>query len=283
MGALGQGILQRRPEGLHARKTRLTHYDSGMLFAYVDETGDTGDTGKRGSSACYSLGCLLISADSWIEATGAMVEYRRKLKRLYGIPVRAELKANILIRNSGRLRDLGIEPRVRKQIFRDHLRTVHSFDGEAFAVVVDKERRPDDDWAALAWDTLLQRLERRATKASPRETVMLIHDNGENLAVRKIARKARVRLTAGSAYGHGRFVHQLPLIEDPIPRDSESSYLLQLADMIAYAGWRTYMRPSRSVAGVVPGSSWNALGDSILTKVNSVKLNGSVPGVVLMK
>ncbi len=254
-----------------------------MLFAYVDETGDTGDPSKRGASACYSLGCLLISADSWIDATGAMVEYRRELRDLHRIPVRAELKANILIRKTGKLRDLAIEPRIRKQIFRDHLRTVETFDGEAFAIVVDKERRPTDDWAEVAWSNLLQRLERRATKSNPQETVMLIHDNGENAAIRKIARRARVRLTAGSAFGEGHFVYSLPLIEDPIPRDSETSYMLQLADMIAYAGWRTYMRPSRRVAEVVPGSTWNALGDAVLTRVNGLKLNGSVPGVVLVK
>lgn len=254
-----------------------------MLFAYVDETGDTGSVSKRGSSACYSLGCLLIDADGWSKATAAMVEYRRTLRERYRIPVRAELKANVLIRRSGALRKLKLEPRDRKQIFRDHLRTVERFGGEAFAVVIDKEKRPDEDWAELAWTNLLQRLERRANKSSPRQTVMLIHDNGENASIRKIARRARVRLTAGSAFGQGHFVNTLPLIEDPIPRDSETSYLLQLADMVAYAGWRTYMRPSQTVAEVVPGSAWNQLGSSILKPVNSLKLNGSVPGVVLVK
>jgi hypothetical protein len=70
-------------------------------------------------------------------------------------------------------------------------------------------------------------------------------------------------------------------VEDPVPRDSASSYLLQLADMVAYAGWRTYMKPSATVARVVPSNTWEQIGDATHAAVNGYRLNGSVPGVVL--
>ena len=50
-----------------------------MLFAYVDETGDIGSVSKRGSSACYSLGCLLIDADGWSKATAAIKQLSSRI------------------------------------------------------------------------------------------------------------------------------------------------------------------------------------------------------------
>lgn len=75
---------------------------------------------------------------------------------------------------------------------------------KAFAVVIDKGeaasrvggRRPSSD---IAWEYLLQRLER----SFRRSEVLLIHDEGDPLTIRKRARKARRAGMAGSAFGTG--------------------------------------------------------------------------------
>ncbi|MGZ6644274.1 MAG: DUF3800 domain-containing protein [Solirubrobacteraceae bacterium] len=92
----------------------------------------------------------------------------------------------------------------------------------------------------IAWEYLLQRLERsfRGTE------VPVVHDEGDELAVRKRARKARRAGTAGSAFGTG--VLNVPfanLLDDPVPRNSTQSYFLQLADLNAYAAFRRKYPP----------------------------------------
>ncbi|MFJ3490414.1 DUF3800 domain-containing protein [Leifsonia aquatica] len=252
-----------------------------MLFAYVDETGDTGSLDKRGSSRCFGLGCVLIDGDAWPHAVGTMVDLRRGLRERHGILIRRELKSTQIVSGSGALLGLELPPHVRRGIFAAHLRTLAPMRARAFSIVIDKERNPSGDWFHVAWETLLQRLERTSSRTPGRPNILVIHDNGENAKVRMEVRKARRFLTAGSAHGTGTFQFRAPLVEDPVPRDSASSYLLQLADMVAYAGWRTYMKPSATVARVVPSNAWEQIGDATHTAVNGYRLNGSVPGVVL--
>lgn len=253
-----------------------------MLYAYVDETGDRGPLSKKGASQCFGLGCVLLPTTEWANAIDHVLTIRRGLRDRHGIRVRSEIKANYLVNGGGSLAGLGLAPYVRKGIYRAHLRAIDEIGGKAFSVIVDKAKHPGVDWFGLAWETLLQRLEKAATRWTPSaETLMVIHDNGDNPAISKAVRKARVHLTAGSAFGSGSFRLTAPIIEDAIPRDSASSFMLQLADLVAYAGWRTYMPPGPVVQRVVPRKTWATIGAGIQTQVNSLSLNGSVPGVVL--
>lgn len=251
-----------------------------MFLAYVDETGDTGSLSKSGSSACYSLGCVLVNHDKWADTYDGVVGFRRLLRDRLSVNVRAEIKANYLIRSSGPLRKLSLSPQDRRWIYREHLRLLHPLGAEVFGIVVDKAKAgvSGDDCFHMAWETLIQRLER--TMRARNSKITITHDEGENDAIRKEARKARRYLTAGREYGGGHFTMNFPqLIDDPIPRNSRHSYLLQFADLVAYAAWRAYMRPSASVALVAPGTMWNELGEARLTVVNS----GRQPPAVVVR
>ncbi|MDD7966172.1 DUF3800 domain-containing protein [Actinomycetospora lemnae] len=253
-----------------------------VLIAYVDETGDTGDVAKSGSSSCYGLGCLLMELDSWGASFESTLELRRRLKQSHGLPFRTEVKANYLIRGGGPIRALNLAPNHRSIIYRAHLRHVAQLRARAFAVVVDKRsaRMQSDGFFFTAWQALMNRLERTSTKE--RQPILIVHDEGEDFAVRREVRKARRFLTAGKAYGGGYFIQPLKwIVEDPVPRNSQHSYYIQIADMIAYAGWRTYMAPSKGVAQVVPQSMWQELGPGIHAKVNM--FSGGTPGVVVRK
>lgn len=252
-----------------------------MLIAYIDETGDTGPLEKAGASHTYSLGCVLIEADSWPNALDRFLLLRRDLRDRHGVRIRSELKSTHIISGTGGLLGLALPPYIRRGIFRAHLTALEDLGARAFAIVVDKATHPGADWFDLAWTALLQRLERTSYFDPGNPNILVVHDNGENAKVRAAVRKARQFLTAGSLTGTGYFRFRAPLVEDAIPRDSASSYLLQAADMVAYAGWRTYMPPGKFVAAVVPSNTWNVLGTAIHTRVNSLSLNGSVPGVVL--
>lgn len=265
------------------------------MLVYVDETGDTGpllkknrkgDLVRTGATGCYALGAVVVDIDDWPQTFESLVSFRRRLRDKFRVPVRAELKTNYLIRGSGPLTSLKLARSERKVIYRAHLRLLAEVKAQAFAVVIDKQTSglTGDACSDEAWLTLFQRLEKLSAKEhSPTPTnIILIHDEGEDAAVRKRYRRARQYLTAGRAIGGGHFqMAAQHFVEDPSPRNSAGSYFIQLADMVAYAGWRTYQPPSTAVAEIVPGSSWSEIGQATRAVVNSWKPNGSVPGVVL--
>ncbi len=252
-----------------------------MLFAYIDESGNTGDA-SAGGTVTYSLGCVLVDADKWPAAFDELLDFRRRLKTTFGIPMRAEIKANYLLRNSGAIRHLALGPGARHVIYRAHMQVLRDLpSARAFAVVVDKRTShlPPTGYFDLAWEGLLQRLER--TSHYEDCTFMVFHDEGENDAVRKWVRRARRHLTAGSAYGTGGIRGAARrLVDDPVPRRSHHSYLIQMADLVAYAAFRAYVPPSAGIARVCPSTMWREIGPATHTAVTSLRQR-SEPGIVI--
>jgi hypothetical protein len=251
-----------------------------MLLAYIDESGDTGST-SNGGSLTYSLGCVLVDADRWPGAFDSLLDFRRRIKQTFGVPMRAEIKANHLLRNGGDLRALSLGPGARHVIYRAHLRVLGGLPARAFSVVVDKRNKnltPAGTFD-LAWEGMLQRLER--TSHYEKCTFAVIHDEGENDAIRKWVRQARRYLTAGSAYGTGslRGAARL-LVDDPIARKSHQSYFVQLADLVAYAAFRAYIPPGPGIARVCPSSMWREIGPATHTAVSGLRQR-SEPGIVI--
>jgi hypothetical protein len=250
-----------------------------VLLAYVDESGNTGDIDMRGTLT-YTLGCVVINADHWLAAHDEMISFRRRLASAFGLPVRAEVKASYLIRGNGSLTPLGLAPHERFLIYRAHMNQMSRLQARAFAIVVDKRGLANQAQCFdLAWEALLQRLER--TYRHPPTSFAIIHDEGEDDAIRKWARRARRYLPAGSAYGTGQLLAAAKhLVDDPIPRHSHQSYMIQLADLVAYAAFRAVIPPSTRVAAVCPATMWDHMGPAILTAVSGLKPR-SRPGIVL--
>lgn len=253
-----------------------------MLLAYVDESGDDG---RQRGSRTYALGCVMVDASAWTSTFDQLIAHRRWVRQRFGIPVRAELKANYLLRNGGPLRTTPLGERARFALYRSFLRLQPKLGLDVFAVVVDKEKaaqkfsssRPASD---IAWEYLLQRLERRTTKANPKLEVMVIHDEGDEINVRKRARKARRAGTAGSAFGTGALKRPFTrLIDDPVPRASHQSYFLQLADLNAYAAFRRLNPPPPRPVQIVPQAMWDELGSARFRPVRSLHRGGAV-GIV---
>ncbi|WP_460854044.1 DUF3800 domain-containing protein [Nocardioides montaniterrae] len=254
-----------------------------MLIAYIDESGDTGDPALQGSSGCFVLGCVLIDSADWATAFDHLVGFRRQIKSTFGPLMRQELKANHLIRNAGGLRPLGLSPGQRQLIYAYHLNQLSSMKARAFAVVVDKAATGavGSQCLDMAWGTLLQRLER--TTHYENTDMLIVHDEGEDATIRKFVRKSRRHMTSGSYFGGTTFNNPFRrLIEDPSSRASHESYFLQLADLVAYAGWRTYVPPGPGPAKVVPATMWAQLGPAAHSKVNGLSRIGA-PGVVIRK
>jgi hypothetical protein len=239
-------------------------YVSAVQIAYVDESGNPTGT----SSKTYALGCVLVDGDAWPETFDKLIAYRRWLRRQFGVPVRAELRAANILRNSGDFEPLALPERMRHDIYRQTMRLHAKIGLQTFAVVIRTPElvaeRPELNARDVAWDYLLQRL-RNVTVYPPTAgtTVLLVHDEGEAVTVRKLARKARRAGTAGSMFGTGMLrVPFEKLIDDPVPRQSAHSYFVQLADLAAYAAFRRLYPPPARLVPIVDSTTWDELGDA---------------------
>ena len=175
-----------------------------MHLAYIDESGSDGPI-ARGASLTFTLGCVLIDAERWPDIFDDMIDYRRYLRDRFKIPVRAELKANFLLRNGGPLRPLHLSESARFAVYRGLMRFQAKLEVKAFAVVIRKNvmdsRGLTLNARDTAWEYLIQRLERFTTKEKTQ--VVIFHDEGEGGIVRTLTRKARRIGSAGSAFGTG--------------------------------------------------------------------------------
>ena len=242
------------------------------ILVYVDESGDTGTI--QGSSITYTLGCVMVESSNWVPALDSLKFMRRRFKNSFSIPMNAEIKSNYLIRGSGDIKNLGLAPSQRSWVFREHLRTAQQFGAfGCFAICVRKSPgMAKNQIFQIAWNTLFQRLE-RTSRANGNRPVILIHDDGENLAVRKMARLSRRHLTAGSLFGNSQLINPFgTLIEDPFPKISKESYFIQLADIVAYSAFRRIIPPSKKVGEIVKQNSWSELGAAVFAPVNQMKV-----------
>jgi hypothetical protein len=248
-----------------------------VFFAYVDESGNPGYPGSK----TYVLGCVLVEDHLWLDTFDRLIEFRRWLRSNFGVPVRAEIKANYLLQNTGPFARLALSEGARFRIYRQAMRLQPKLDLRTFAVLVDKSTlgtmHPGRTAPDVAWEFMLQRLERFTTRGNTH--VLLSHDEGIADQIRKWARKARRAGSAGSRYGTG--VLKLPLdrlIDDPVSRDSAQSYFIQLADLSAYAAFRRLHPPPPRARQIVPQGMWDELGAARFAPVNMY--SGGPPGIV---
>jgi hypothetical protein len=251
-----------------------------MRMAYVDESGDSGYAGSR----TYTLGCVMVHDIAWPDVFDDYLQFRRFIRTQFGILVRDEIKANYLLRGSGPLKRLGLGETMRHDIYRQHMRLAPKLGLDVFAVVIEKtliaktSMNPRD----IAWEYLLQRLERMSS--TDQEPVMVIHDEGDPLKIRALARKARRANMPGSAFGTGYF--RLParlLIDDPVSRNSQQSFFIQLADMAAYAAYRR-LHPAGKTPSICPATMWDELGAARYAEANKVAMGqgwSRHPGIVV--
>lgn len=228
--------------------------------AYVDDSGD---------HRSFALGAILIPADRWFETHEQLVLFRRALSDRQGFRMRHELKGTELVSQGGRWRKLGTRKRTRIGVYRAALRQLNDMAPvvRTVAVVVPDNRHPRLRAPAVqdAWEVLLERLERFCYHASSQ--CFLIPDAGNPKQLRRMTRRKRQFGYAPAAFGGPpRKVPFRQLVDDPSHRDSNTSYPVQWADLVAHAAWRTIVP-----RGDVPRDLWDELTDARLADANHVE------------
>ncbi len=219
-----------------------------MYFMYVDESGDPGLTGSP--TRYFTLTGMVVHELKWHEALNRLVAFRKSIRKQFGLQLREETHAGVMLTRPGDL--IRIRKNDRLTIIRLLLDELSSMKFLNFINVrVDKHGKPPDyDPFERAWEALIQRFEntlRWRNFPGPWLTSdigMIFSDAASEAALRALYRRMRVYnpIPNNRSIFSGGY-RQIPLsriAEDPNIRQSHHSYFIQAADAAAFALYQYY-------------------------------------------
>jgi hypothetical protein len=209
---------------------------------YVDESGDPGLINSP--SRYFILSGLVAHELRWQECLKQLYDFRKKVAQRFGLRVREEIHAADLINRPGKLQRIHKADRL--AILRLFLKEIASLpEVSAINVIVDKQGKPPDtDVFEVAWQALIQRFENTISKRNfpgPKnsdERGIIFSDETDVKKLRSLLRRMRYFNYIPNQPGYGKGARNIPVkyvIEDPVHRRSHDSFLVQVADAMAYA------------------------------------------------
>lgn len=207
-----------------------------MYLMYVDESGDTG----LGNSPTryFALSGLVVHESRWRDFVNVLIQFKRTMKEVYGLPVRAEIHASEYINS----RVYGLERHLRLAILRNLLDELAKLDYISITnVVVDKNQKPADyDVFERAWQALFQRFENTLVYGNfpgghRNDFGMVITDATNGTKLTRLVRRMSVYNPVPNIFGFGS--RNLPItriIEDPHGKNSAETLPIQACDAAAY-------------------------------------------------
>ncbi|PIZ89485.1 MAG: hypothetical protein COX89_01340 [Candidatus Nealsonbacteria bacterium CG_4_10_14_0_2_um_filter_37_10] len=204
-----------------------------MYLSYFDESGDDGY--PKYSSELFVLTSLYLHYQKWREDFSLIREFRQQLKKDFGLPVKAEFHAKYFILNKNPFKEYKISDNDRKKILILFSKFIPNTTLKFINVAIDKTKIMLNDYPVLenAVKYNIQRIE-NDLGVDPLNKFMIITDEGRVGKMRKIARKIqRINIIPSKFSGAYRKEIKL-LIEDPLPKKSQESYFIQIADFVAY-------------------------------------------------
>ncbi|HXI39154.1 MAG TPA: DUF3800 domain-containing protein, partial [Bryobacteraceae bacterium] len=179
---------------------------------------------------------LAIPETEWKTTLSLIKEFRRRLKKDYGIYVTVELHATDFVAGRGKVAPRIVPKGLRCHLFCETLKFVASLPGIKIfnAIGAKHEER-------LLFERLINRINTNMKKSGG--NAVIIHDEGKDYTflVRRMGVFNPIQSMFG-AWGDGSTFKNIPIgniLEDIIFRDSEDSFFIQLADFCAYALFRS--------------------------------------------
>jgi hypothetical protein len=210
-----------------------------MQIAYFDESGDDGNPG---SSPLFALSGMYLHLLKWKESFERILDFRRAVKRDFKLPVKLELHTKSFLWNKNPYRPLNLPDKDRVQIIGLFCDLVAGLELRIVNVVIVKPRilKPEYDVLDIALKYSLQRIENDLNPAAnPDAKLLVITDEGRVGKMRKTARRIQRFNPIPSKFGAYSYQKAIrSLIEDPLPKPSKESYLIQLADLVAFVTYQ---------------------------------------------
>lgn len=249
-----------------------------MFLMYVDESGDVGKVNSP--TQHFILSSITLNANDWLKFLNDLIDFRRSLKISHGLKMRTEIHAKEFFKGSPNC--TYIKKHLRIDILKKCIDWLASRqDINIITVRCDKSLNGGKDIFDYTWKCLIQRFENtlRGNNFSIRwkhQIGMIISDNTDGGKLKKLLRSMRrVNFVPNiiSAYGGGsRNILLKVVIEDPVMRDSDASYVHQMADVIAYFA-KQYYQPNKYMRKKGGRNTYNNLNPVInkwATKYNKV-------------
>lgn len=216
-----------------------------MYLMYVDESGDIG-LPPSSPTRYFILSAIILHELRWRDTLGDLVRFRRHLKATKGLKIKEEIHCTDFINSPGPL--VRIKRNDRLDIIKQSIDWLNNQpDLSVFSVVVDKSTKAAGyDVFERAWNALLMRFENTISyrnfpgPRNPDDTGMVISDNTDGGKLRGLMRRMRHFNMVPSKYGGSRNLQLQYIIEDPVLRDSQFSFMHQMNDVLAYCAKQFY-------------------------------------------
>ena len=206
-----------------------------MQIAYYDEAGDDGF--PKYSSPLFVLTALYLHYLNWKDTFEQIYQFRRQLRREYGLPVKLELHTKFFLLGKQPYRDLKISDAQRLEIIGLFCDLIANLQVRIVNVAIVKPRitKPDYNVLDTALKYSVQRIENDLKPAvNPENKFLIITDPGRVGKMRNTTRRVQRINYIPSKFGPTPYRSEIrALIEDPLPKDSKESYFIQLADLVA--------------------------------------------------
>lgn len=206
---------------------------------------------------------IAVPVSSWRSSFDAVKQWRQELKRKYGILVHKELHATVFVSGRGSLGPRIVTKYERSQIFRSAFELLNSMPEVR---VFNSCRTSNPDWA---FERLITRVHK--TMVTWDSHAFLICDEGKEVEFTKLIRRMGVfnpvPVYVGPGVTERQNVATTRIIEDPIFKQSDKSYFVQLADFVAYGLLRRECRlPSKEKYQI--GDCFDLLKDVVVRKAS---------------
>ncbi|MCK9186305.1 DUF3800 domain-containing protein [Candidatus Gracilibacteria bacterium] len=205
-----------------------------MFIVYFDESGDDG---WPGSSRLFTLTSLYLHHQNWKESFDKFYDFRKYLHKKYGIPTTMEFHTKAFLLNKHPYGAFRFNNAKRLEIAKEYAFAVANSGLKATNIIIDKSKIKDTSYQILdsAFKFNIQRLENTLGHIDPSTKFLIITDEGRVGKMRKTSRRIQKINFIPSLHGAGTYRKEIKLlIEDPLPKKSQESYFIQIADFLAY-------------------------------------------------
>jgi hypothetical protein len=240
---------------------------------YVDESGDPGL--NNSPTDFFVLSGLVVHELRWKESLEMIIDFRRDMRAKFALKLREEIHAAKFISSPGALVRIKRHDRLTiLRNFADLISTIPEIN--IINIVVDKRGKTSNDVFELAWKALIQRFENTISHrnfpgpVNPDEKGMIFPDFTDTKRLQGLLRKMGAYNPIPNRYGSGyRDLTISKIIEDPNFRNSETSYFIQAADVVAFLLYQ-YLKPNAYMKKKYGNKYFSRL-DAVLCKVAAPK------------
>ncbi|MBW1959751.1 MAG: DUF3800 domain-containing protein [Deltaproteobacteria bacterium] len=203
-----------------------------MYISYYDEAGDDG---FPGSSEMFVITALYLHFSDWQKIFDQILDLRREFKSAYALPVKLEFHTRHFLASKHPFFDLSMTDDIKTRIMDDFCDFIASQPLKLINVVIDKRKITNPPYPILdnAFKYSIQRIENDLNKTDANKRFIIITDPGREKKMQRISRRIqRINFIPSKIEDKPYRSEIKKLIEDPLPKPSNESYFIQLADIV---------------------------------------------------